>query len=368
MKQQRFSKCQTDKDIWTRLTLFFACTLCLLKCDTAYCKMQQTNPDGDPFAELERENPELFKPTISSKSKDQSYIYLNDSNRPNTQTETNQFTEVKHGRSSKADSTSQHRNSSQSAIDSHEGAIEQLIQSFVERKRPIFPERSKPGELISSCCSDPYMSSALENYLESQLNRFNSDDWDHLTFTDLSKQLNQYLPTFLNVSKLDDEGIAVDSRIDGKAIPPGMLRTRLQDVLSSHKLTYILRKGRLEITTETDVEDGEGVIRIYDVTPLVSNVRDGIEQLGGTITATIAPDSWIQNGGSSVLQFHVVPGEKEAITTVVITCPSTTHARVQDLLDRLNILAGSSSRVANKLPAVPAPTRITPSSGFPSQF
>ncbi len=368
MKQQRFSICQTDTAIWQRLALRLICMLCLLKCDTAHCKMQQANPDGDPFAELERENPELFKPTISSKSKDQSYIYLNDSTRPNTQTDISQFTEVKDGRSSKADSTSRPRNSIQSAIDSHEGAIEQLVQSFVDRKRPILPERSKPGELISSCCSDPYMSSAMESYLESQLNRFNSDDWDHLTFADLCKQLNQYLPTYLNARKLDDEGIPVDARIGGKGIPPGMLRTRLQDVLQPHSLTYILRRGRLEITTQADVDDGEGVIRIYDVTPLVSNVRDGIEQLSHTITASIAPDQWLFNGGSSSLQFHVVPGEKEAITTVVITCPSTTHARVQDLLDRLNILAGSSSKVANKFPAASAPTRITPTSGFPSQF
>lgn len=367
MKQQRISICQITKTSWSRLTFSLVCMLCLLNCDAAYCKMQHANRDDDPFAELERENPELFKPVVGSKSKKQSYIYLDNSIGSNNPPETNQFLEVRHERSGKTESKTQATSNNQSAEGIVEREIEQFIQQIAERKRPILPERTKPGGLISSCCSDPYMSSALESYFEAQLSRYNSDDWDRISVADLSNLLNRSLPTYLNVSKLDQEGIGSEVTIPGK-IPLGATRVRLQDALRPLGLTYILRRGRLEITTESDVEDGEGITRIYDVTPLVSNVRNGIEQLGGTITASVSPDSWLDNGGSGVLQFHVVPGDREAITTLVLACPSTTHARVQDLLDRLNLLTGSGAKSANNKSAIPESSKPNAASGFHSQF
>ena len=158
----------------------------------------------------------------------------------------------------------------------------------------------------------------------------------------LGYELNQTIPVFLEIDELEKEN--VDPRADIKiASPPGPLAARLDEVLKPLGLTFVCRRCRIEITTEASIDENEGTTRVYDVSPLVFGVRDGLEQLTNNIEYSIDPDSWINNGGTSVISPNVIADGSVAVTTLIISAPSVCHMRIQCLLDRLNSLTSNSN-------------------------
>ncbi len=76
------------------------------------------------------------------------------------------------------------------------------------------------------------------------------------------------IPIWINAAKLDEDGVQQDTPVNLE-VPPVTLRSALRLMLKPLGLTYIIRNEVLEITTEADVDDGEGIPKVYPVGDLV---------------------------------------------------------------------------------------------------
>lgn len=305
--------------------------LVLMNSDTASCKLQQIQRANssidpfDPFSEISEPLPDPFEsvsPKAPQKSASSSQLI-------------NPQQGLGNGLASEKSNNSPH-------VDEVMEIIQKINAFSTAASRPVFPQRTQPGGLISSTCVDPFMTGQQEKLLWSELQRIDGTNWNGLTLEQLFSQLRQSLPIRVRYEDLETEGIDLKSgTIQDDSRLAGPIGFRLRMALKPLGLAYECRGSAILISTESNFEDGDGQKRIYDVTPLVSQVRDGIDQLINNLTQSITPDDWLQNGGCSVMNAHVVPAGNLAITVLIVDAPFYTHLEVMELLDRLNQLSAT---------------------------
>jgi hypothetical protein len=307
--------------------LLLFCSNILLWTDTAYCKMQQSGLDiaADPFAD-----------TPSSPFDDP---FKSSDNQLNSKAKETQPTGNPTTATANVSITKSFNEGQSDSKTTHEKILDAARQAQ-QISRPVWPERSQPGGLVSSSCIDPLMSGKQEALLWERILAIDDVHWD-TTLSRLVDQLNQSLPVHLDRAGLKEEGVDPDNRLEAvRTTAP--LAAKLELILKPLNLTYICRAGQVVITTEANVDDGAGVLRIYDVSTLVDGLRDGMLQLTHNINQSIEPDSWLENGGSSTICPHIVADGAAAVSTLIIGAETTTHLRIQTMLDRLNQLTSNS--------------------------
>lgn len=303
----------------------------LMNSDTASCKLQQIQrannslDPNDPFAEYSEPLPDPFE---SLRAKD-SQKTLSSSQLINPQHEI--------GNGLGAEKT----NGSALVVDEVLELMRQANAFSVDASRPVLPQRTQPGGLISSTCVDPFMTGEQERLLWVQLQRIDGTNWNGLTLEQLFDELRHSLPIRVQHEDLETEGISLKQMTKNISSLAGPIGLRLRLALKPLGLAYECRGSAILISTESSFDDADGQMRIYDVTPLVSQVRDGTDQLVNNLMQTISPDDWLQNGGSSVLNAHVIPAGNRALTVLIIDAPFRIHLEVRSLLDRLNQLSAT---------------------------
>lgn len=317
-----------------KLSFCFGCTcLVLMNSDTAYCKLQQIQRANssidpfDPFSESSEPFPDPFE-SVTPKDEQKS---------PSSSLLINPQKQFENGFASGKTNNSTH-------VDEVMELIQKINAFSTASSRPVFPQRTQPGGLISSTCVDPFMTGQQEKLLWTELQRIDGTNWNGLTLEQLFSQLRQSLPIRVRYEDLETEGIELKSgTIHDESRLAGPIGLRLRFALKPLGLAYECRGSAILISTESCFEDGDGQKRIYDVTPLVSQVRNGIDQLVNNLTQSITPDDWLQNGGCSVVNAHVVPAGNRAITVLIVDAPFYTHLEVMELLDRLNQLSATDA-------------------------
>ena len=130
------------------------------------------------------------------------------------------------------------------------------------------------------------------------------------------------LAILINAADLETEGVDPDTPITVE-LPPCSLREALGIMLQPLGLTYRVREAGIEITTESAVDDGDGTLRCYDLSYIYNNSAN-VGSVVHTITESIEPDSWLENGGSSTISMIG--------SMMVVSSPDTTHFKIEDLL------------------------------------
>lgn len=203
---------------------------------------------------------------------------------------------------------------------------------------------SKPGEPLGSVSVDPLTSPTQEAAIQAYLARYDSSSWYGQTIERLAATLNESVPTYLNRLELDALGVdpAQPLAMDIDSLPNTSIGARLAIALEALDLTYIIRRGCLEITSR-DGADSDPVSRVYDVSPLVrswnrSSVASSqhgqtkYHDLIYTIEQHIDPDNWLAAGGRS----SISPYESGTRGFLVVSAPTSTHLKVHALLSTLN--------------------------------
>lgn len=168
-------------------------------------------------------------------------------------------------------------------------------------------------------------------------------DWRRTTVEQIARDMSQYVPCWVNVTELDLLAISPDQPISN--VPPGSILNRLRMALEPLELTIAIRAGSLEITSWDSAED-EPCTRIYDVGPLLLPTINPRTQVRGlsfnalqrALADNIEPDSWIQYGGTSVIQPLQIPGRE----FLVISAPSMTQLTIATFLESLVLSADAS--------------------------
>ncbi len=120
---------------------------------------------------------------------------------------------------------------------------------------------------------------------------------------------------------------------DSRILPAG---TDLFSVLEELDVTFMIHRGHIRITTR-DAAENRPLIRIYDVTPLVTvhlwQGRLVVEtfELINVIQASIEPDAWDALGGTYTI--HPIISNNHCLLT--IAADSRVHLQVQSLLDHI---------------------------------
>ncbi|MFO0942406.1 MAG: sigma-70 family RNA polymerase sigma factor [Pirellulales bacterium] len=198
------------------------------------------------------------------------------------------------------------------------------------------PEGNKPSWMTSGPDSEKieYMKDQVKirfrdtickdgfNFQSTPLNR---------AFSSIGDELK--IRVFLNMAELDEEGIQAETPVTLE-LPECSYREAIELMLKPLGLSYRIREFGLEITTAVDVDDSDGVIRTYDLSYLYSD-SSNVDALINTILNSIEPDSWTQNGGSSSIS---VVG-----SMLVVSCPDSTHYKIEDLLRAISKMSPSNS-------------------------
>lgn len=224
-----------------------------------------------------------------------------------------------------------------------QGKIERHPQSL-NHVAPRLPQASKPGDPISSSCSDPLMSDAVEQELFEILLRHDSTDFSGFRLVDLRDYLGSLAPIRLNRTELELIGIDPQSKLATSAkVTDGPLLARLHGLLTPLDLCVEVRSSHLEITS-FDAAKSQPAVRLYDVSPLVTtgNPKYALDSLHNLICQTIAPDSWMIAGGNHTAIPFVIDGAGVVRVVLVVAATTQVHFEVQQLLNQLNSLTSSN--------------------------
>jgi hypothetical protein len=330
--------------------LCICCNLMLLS-NTAHCKMQQVvgPPYDDPFSDYKA------TPLVESPQKFEQLTGLSGI----------QPERSSHGLKPQQNSIGNSSNDSLASPEqshSHESEFdkrEKFRKSFTEiqtTNRPVWPELTKPGGLVSSTCVDPLMTGEQEAMLLNILLAVDDSKWEP-TLSQQVQLLAIFIPIRMNIAAIEEEGIDANSPIETVS-GPYPLATKLMIALEPLKLRFQFKAGIIEVTTENSINDGCGVTRIYDVSPLVGQIQGGFLQLVHNIETTIEPDTWLQNGGSSTICPHVVANGQSAVSTLIVVAPNQTHLQLQALLDRLNQISNVATLPVDLPKSRPQPRSV----------
>jgi hypothetical protein len=178
-----------------------------------------------------------------------------------------------------------------------------------------------------------------------------------------------YFPIFVNADALEEIGIDVDRGVKQASAEGNYpVGTELSVILERNDLTFLVRNGRLEITTKEDAES-KLTTRLYDVTPILSIQRLGrkstvsFHALTETIYTAVRPDSWEMLGGQSTITSSIINNR----CLLVVSAPTLVHMDVQHLLDQLAI-AGRLPVTRSQVPtyhAAPRTERAAPLRSIP---
>ncbi|MGD9721940.1 MAG: DUF4974 domain-containing protein [Pirellulales bacterium] len=183
----------------------------------------------------------------------------------------------------------------------------------------------------------PYNASAAnpadDEALRAALDKPVSVDIGELALQDLVKLLGEHqVDAYLDTKALEEAGLDTDTPVRPIKLTEISLRSVLDLVLANLDLTYVLRDGKLQITT-TDVASQELITRIYRVEDLVrvkdaaGNERDDFDALMNLIANTAKPDTWENVGG---------PGSMSGFQgTLVVSQTENVHDEIAQLLPAL---------------------------------
>ncbi|MEM7477376.1 MAG: hypothetical protein AAF483_20520 [Planctomycetota bacterium] len=129
---------------------------------------------------------------------------------------------------------------------------------------------------------------------------------------------------FIVVSELDLLGIDVDTPITIN-LPEASVETTLNLILEPLELTYKFTEACVLITSK-DAAESEPSLRYYDMGWVVDD-SSMVDSLLNCIQQTIAPDTWLQNGGvNTILPVNNV---------LVVSAPDSVHLKIEGLLANL---------------------------------
>ncbi len=142
--------------------------------------------------------------------------------------------------------------------------------------------------------------------------------------TPLSRVVQQLSDEFklailVNATELEADGLEPNMAITLQSLPACSLRETLDVMLKPYGLTYRVREAGVEIV----VEGGEGTMRCYDLSYIYNNSAN-VSSVVQTITDSIEPDDWLENGGASNISMIG--------SMMVVTCSDSTHFKIEDLL------------------------------------
>ncbi len=139
------------------------------------------------------------------------------------------------------------------------------------------------------------------------------------------KQLMSMYPivVLLDAPALEDENIAVDEPITVPVVPGISIRNQLKWILAPLQLTYVESPGYLTITSK---KMSANVIRLYDVTELVSSAKGkyAFQSLFQVIEQSITPDAWLNAGGTS----NMIEWRNPKSAFLVVAAPDETHEAI----------------------------------------
>lgn len=213
-----------------------------------------------------------------------------------------------------------------------------------QQNAAVFPVPPAPasqhGSEIFSTPVDPFMSREQEQRILKTLRGVDTTAWENLSIADLRRELAPQLTVWVDRTEIELLGCDPDHLLGSNTPPVGPLGVRLECLLAPLELVYSVCGNRLVITSRDD-EESDPPIRMYDVTPLVHRIVRNQRSydftgLANTIQQTVAPDGWLQAGGCSTIMNEIVglPGKERGM--LIIACSTSSHLKIQSLLDNLN--------------------------------
>lgn len=195
---------------------------------------------------------------------------------------------------------------------------------------------------IQSWSADPYMSQEEEKRIIGWL-KSRPKSTQHIDFISELQQelvaaskLHAGVEVAFNYKSLADLGLEPESKaheLENSVLPPG---NDLIGMLAASDLTYMVRRGMIEITTYDDAFH-RPVVRVYDISPLLPIVKlNGRSVVSSgpvidTIQCIVEPDSWEALGGTGSIQDLVVNNR----CLLIISTISDIHIQVQAMLDQM---------------------------------
>ena len=139
---------------------------------------------------------------------------------------------------------------------------------------------------------------------------------------------------------LEEESITVDEPITLPQVKGITIRNQLKIILEPLQLTYVELPGYLLVTSK---KSSANVVRLYDVTSVVSFVRGGFNfaPLIGIIERSIAEDNWQSAGGNSNMSVW----QTNDVAILVVSAPGETHESIRDLFSAHRELLNRSKSV-----------------------
>lgn len=188
------------------------------------------------------------------------------------------------------------------------------------------------------------MTATEERILWEALHRYDDRDWQGANLEHLPALVAPRIALVMNEDELDLWAISPDTPIKNPP-PPGRLINRLRLVLEPLELTVHVSAGTLVVMSRDAAED-ETMARIYDVSPVLVEVIDGTtgqravdwRSLKLAIQENVAPDSWLEQGGTCVARPLEIPGRR----LLVVSAPLVTHLTLTDMLQSLVASANPS--------------------------
>lgn len=199
--------------------------------------------------------------------------------------------------------------------------------------------KSVAGRPILSVPVDPYMSAAEEQRILDTLRRPAQLQWVNTSAEYLAKELSNFFPCDVEVRAFEDLGLEVTGTL-GLHVDSGStsMGAKLIELLRGDDLTFIIRGGRMMITTMESAQSEDNMVnRVYDVSPLVVVETDGRKMvefhvLTESIRSVVDPGSWEVLGGPATIYPSIV--RDRALLSISAT--SVMHLGIQKYLDQLN--------------------------------
>lgn len=121
-------------------------------------------------------------------------------------------------------------------------------------------------------------------------------DYHEVALKDLVEDLSASLEIQIEINRMELELVGVDVDTPVTVTGRGPLRELFRRALKPLELTYRINESTIEITSE-DHADADPAIRFYDLSFVLPNTAN-LSSLHNAIQQSIAPDDWLQNGGT----------------------------------------------------------------------
>lgn len=173
--------------------------------------------------------------------------------------------------------------------------------------------------------ADPGRTEELFEILKSPISSSGIDFPDDTALAEVTTYLSEEhdVPILLDTVALDELGIGADEPV-GISIRNVRLGQAMRRILEPLELTYVIEGGVLLVTSEEEALS-KLTVAVYDVRDLL--LQGDYDPLIGIITATIAADTWAENGGGEA-EIRAYPQRG----SLVISQTTTVHEEIAGLL------------------------------------